>query len=578
MNNLSQFNRKFFSSDKHISYIGTGSLGGKAQGLASINKFLISEFKIENFPQIEVNIPTFTVIRTNVFESFMKNNNLYDIAFSDSADDRIAHAFQKADLPFGILGDLRALVNEVHTPLAVRSSSKLEDAMYEPFAGIYATKMTPNNQHDADTRFRKLVEAIKFVYASTYFKSAKDYMKATKHKIQDERMAVIIQEVIGLRHADRYYPELSGVARSYNFYPMGRAKPDNGVVDLALGLGKTIVDGGVSWTYSPAFPKVNPPFGSVGEMLKQTQNEFWAVNMGKSPDYDPSKETEYMVNENLTIAESDGTLKHVASTVDSHSGRIVMGVGADGSRVLTFAPLLLLNEIPLNNFIKALLKFCEEKLDAPVEIEFAMTFSNPKDAESKNRFGFLQVRPMVVSTDEVQIETEELTGQNILAASENVLGNGIINSIQNIVYVKPDVFEAGNTPHIATELETINKKLVINNDQYLLIGFGRWGSSDPWLGIPVNWGQISGAKTIVEATLENMNVELSQGSHFFHNLTSFSVCYFSIPFSGKYKIDWEWLEKQEPEDETQFVKHLKLSKPLFIKVDGRNGRGMISKS
>lgn len=565
-----KFDRNFWDSNNRLSYIGTGSFGGKAQSLVFINDILNSELNASDFPQIEVSIPTMVVLRTDVFDAFMKQNQLHKIIFANLPDERIAHEFQKADLPFEILGDLRMLISQVHSPLAVRSSSMLEDAMFEPFAGIYETKMTPNNQPDSDTRFHKLVEAIKFVYASTFFKSARDYIKATEHSIEDEKMAVIIQEVVGQRHDKRFYPELSGVARSYNFYPMGRVKPEEGVVNLALGLGKTIVDGGISWTYSPAYPKINPTYSSVGELLKKTQINFWTVNMGKPPAYDPITETEYMLEENLTEAEKDGTLPNIASTYNAASDRMSIGIGAMGPRVLTFAPILILNKIPLNDLIKNLLKLCEEAVGTPVEIEFAMTF-NPF------RFGFLQVRPMVVSTDKIEIKKEELTGENVLVASENVLGNGINNNLTDVVYVKPESFEAKYTQRIANDLENINQKLITNGCHYLLIGFGRWGSSDPWLGIPVNWGQVSGVKVIVEATLDNMNVDLSQGSHFFHNLTSFKVSYFSVPFSGKYKIDWEWLDKQGIIEETQFVRHARLFSPLQIKVDGRSGCGVINK-
>ena len=575
----SQFDRKFFSSDNRVSYIGTGSIGGKAQSLVLIDKILNSkEFDKESFTQIDVNVPTLTVLCTDIFDKFMQSNDLYDTAYSDLSDDRISHAFQQAALPFEILGDLRALISEVHVPLAVRSSSMLEDAMFEPFAGIYGTKMTPNNQPDTDTRFNKLIEAIKYVYSSTYFKAAKDYINATKHTIKEEKMAVIIQEVVGVRNMDRFYPELSGVARSYNFYPMGRAKPDEGVVNLALGLGKTIVDGGISWAYSPEYPKVNPPFGSVGEMLKNTQLDFWAVNMGEPPSYNPIMETEYMVQKDLTIAETDGSLRHLASTVDSNSGRLTIGIGAKGPRVMTFAPLLVFDSIPLNNLIIHLLDLCEKALDAPVEIEFAMTFSKTKDGTDIHRFGFLQSRPMVVSTEKIDVRSEDFESENVLVASENVLGNGITDSIKDIVFVKPEKFNPKDTQTIAMELEIINKKLVTDNRSYLLIGYGRWGSSDPWLGIPVNWGQVSGARAIVEAMLENMNVDLSQGSHFFHNLTSFNVCYYSIPYYGKFKIDWDWLSKQSVEQETNFVKHVKLASPLIIKADGRNSKGLIYKT
>lgn len=575
LKNLSRFNRDFFNKEKRLTYIGTGSLGGKGLGLARINNELIEHLKAEQFPYIEVSVPSLCMLRTGIFDAFMKQNKLYDIAFSGLPDDRIAHAFQKAELPFEILGDLRALISQVTTPLAVRSSSMLEDALHEPFAGIYGTKMTPNNQHDISIRFNKLVEAIKFVYASTFFKEAKDYIKATKHKSEDEKMAVIIQEIVGAKHGDRFYPQLSGVGRSHNYYAFGNAKAEDGIVNLALGLGKTIVDGGTSWAYSPAFPRSEPPFGSVNDMLKNTQTDFWSVNMGPAPAYDPVKETEYLVKNDLLVAEGDKVLRHVASTVDMQSGRVILGVGKPGPRLLNFAPLLRFDEIKLNDLIKELLSISEKSLNAPVEIEFAMNFS---DTGEPHRFGFLQVRPMVVSTDLVEVSEEELTGEQVLASSNMVLGNKFENTVTDIVYVKKDSFNSTTTLKISEHLEKINSKLIAEGKQYLLMGFGRWGTSDQAAGVPVNWGQISGARVIVEAAIENMNFEMSQGSHFFHNVTGFSVLYFSVPFKGKYAIDWDWLDKKESIEETEFVRHIRLEKPLEIKVDGRTGLGVIIKS
>lgn len=568
--NLVRFDRNFFDPEKRLTYIGGGSPGGKAQGLIFINDTLNHKFDDAAFPKIPVNIPRFTVLRTDVFDAFMEKNDLTDITGSDAADDRIAHAFQKADFPVQYIGDLRALVAGLNTPVAVRSSSMLEDALHEPFAGIYATKMIPNNQPDIDTRFRKLIEAIKFVYASTFFKAAKDYRRATGHGPGDEKMAVIVQEVVGQRHQDRYYPEVSGVARSYNFYPLGKTRPEEGVVSLALGLGKTIVDGGRCWTYSPSRPKANPPYGSAAEWLKQTQTRFWAVNMGKPPAYDPIKETEYLLEASLTDAERDNTLKLIASTYDGQSERITPGVAAKGPRILTFAPVLILNELPLNQLIQSLFSACQQAVGTAIEIEFALTLKPV-------RFGFLQVRPMVVSDEKVTVAENEMTGENVLLASEQVLGNGTVETIQDVVYVRPEQFEAKFTPKIATEIESINRTLVEAGRPYLLIGFGRWGSSDPWLGTPVQWGQISGAKVIVEATLPNMDIEMSQGAHFFHNISSFRVSYFSVKHSGKYPIDWAWLDAQTSVTETDFVRHVKLSAPLAVKVDGRTGKGVIRK-
>ena len=575
--NLVPFNRNFFNSGNKFTTIGSGALGGKAKSLAFIHNHLGNSDKLKEFSQFEISIPNLTVIRTDIFDSFLKRNNLFDIAYSDEADDRIAYAFQKADLPIEIIGDLRGLISQVHTPLAVRSSSMLEDALYKPFAGIYETKMIPNNQHDTDTRFQKLVEAIKLVYASTFFRAAKDYIRATDNDPKEEKMAVIIQEIVGQKHAESFYPELSGVARSYNFYSSGRAKPKDGIVNLALGLGKTIVDGSLSWSYSPTYPKINPPFGSINEFLKNTQIDFWAVNMGKPSEFDPIRETEYLVQASIQQAEKDETLLNLVSTFDPGSDRITIGMDIHGPRILTFAPLLNWEILPLNKLLKELISLSEEALETPVEIEFAMTFANDKKSQSKHRLGFLQVRPMVVSTEEVDISTEDLNGPDVLIASRKVLGNGILQDIQDVVFVKPRLFNAANTRLIASEIAAFNRKLISDKKPYLLIGFGRWGSSDSWLGIPVNWGQISGVKVIIEATLPNMNIDLSQGSHFFHNLTSFKVSYFSVPFTSDLKIDWNWLNKQKIEGESEYVCHTKLVQPLQIKVDGKSGRGIILK-
>ncbi|MBM4169357.1 MAG: hypothetical protein FJ215_09400 [Ignavibacteria bacterium] len=565
---MRQFDREFADPEHRFKFVGSGALGGKAQGLAFIQNTLSSAFPSDRFPQIEVSIPSLAVLRTDVFDAFIERNKLLEVAMSDASDSFIAYRFQQAELPAEILGDLRAIVERVRTPLAVRSSSVLEDALYEPFAGVYATKMIPNNQHSADERFRKLAEAIKFVYASTYFKTAKEYVDATRNTIEEEKMGVIIQEVVGGRFNDRFYPPISGVARSFSYYRSGRSRPEEGMASLALGLGKTIVNGEPCWTYSLAHPRVPPPAASPAELVEQTQSTFWAVNMGKPPAYDPIAETEYLVNASLTEAEQDGTLRYAASTYDAHSDRISLGLGTQGPRVLTFDPLLVINEVPVNDLIKFLLALCEQATGSPVEIEFAMTFD-------PHRLGFLQVRPMVVATEYVQISPGEMQGGRVLVASETVQGNGVYDSIRDIVFVKPDAFQAKHSVRIAEELESVNRNIVTEGNTFVLIGFGRWGSQDPWLGVPVRWGQIAGARVIVEATLPAMVVELSQGSHFFHNLMSFRVSYFSVPHTGEFQIDWPWLDRQEIRQETQFIKHVRARKPLIVKVDGRTGRGVI---
>jgi len=570
------FERRPLDSQEPITRIGGGSLGGKARGLVLAHDLLAAEFDASD-ETLMIGVPHLTVLATDVFDAFMERNDLDSIAFSDAPDDRIAHAFQRADLPVEVVGDLRALASTARTPLAVRSSSLLEDALFRPFAGVYETKMTPCNQPDPAQRYQRLLEAIKFVYASTYLSTAQDYIRAAGEDPRREKMAVILQQIVGTRHGDRFYPDLSGVCRSYNYYPVGRGRPEEGVVQLALGLGKSIVDGGLSWSYCPARPRSPPPFGSVGDLLKNTQTRFWAVNLGPAPEYDPIVETEYLVHSDLAAAEYDATLGFVASTYDARSDRLYPGVGRSGPRALNFAPLLEQNRFGFNQVVPRLLAACERALLAAVEIEFALTLPHPAGPD-RARFGFLQVRPMVVSQTQVEVSEEELNGSDVLVASISGMGNGTDESIADVVYVRPETFDARHTPAIARALQESNVRLMGEGRPYLLIGFGRFGSSDPWLGIPVNWGQIAGARAIVEAGLPGLFVEPSQGSHFFHNLSSFEVSYLTVPVGALRGIDFEWLDRQAAVSETEFVRHVRLAAPLLLRVDGRTGRGVIRRS
>jgi hypothetical protein len=570
---IASFDRRFFTGKEKFTAIGRGDLGGKARGLALMRDILRNRLAERFHPEIEIDIPTLTVITTDFFDLFMEQNGLYDLALSNLRDDLIAGAFQKADLPAQLVGDLRALIAQVQTPLAIRSSSRLEDAMFEPFASVYATKMIPNNQMSPDSRFNKLVEAVKFIYASTFFKDAKNYIRATKSTTADEKMAVIIQEVVGVRNDQRFYPHISGVARSYNFYPLGHSKPGDGIVDLALGLGKAIVDDGIAWSYSPAYPRANPPYNTLADLLGQTQSEFWAINMGWPAEFNPIKETEYMMKFGLGDAEKDGVLRFLASTYRAQDDKIVYGIAEKGPRIIDFAPILKFDLLPLNAMLKELLKLCEDTLARKVEVEFALTLDERRGKPA--RFGFLQVRPMVVSSAQVEVSPDELTGENVLLASESALGNGVLESIRDVVYVKPESFNVHYSEAVASELEKLNNGLAPFDSPYLLIGFGRWGTSDPQAGIPVNFGQICGAKVIVESALPETSSMLSQGSHFFHNITSFRVFYFSLRAEDQYKIDWDWLNGQTVVEETDHVRHVRLSSPLKIKVDGITSRGVI---
>jgi hypothetical protein len=472
-----------------------------------------------------------------------------------------------------MLGDLRTLVDAIRGPLAVRSSSLLEDALGRPFAGVYETKMTPNNQPDPSARFQRLTEAVKFVYASTFFGTARDYLRSTDCGIEDEKMAVIVQEVVGTAHGDRFYPTVSGVARSFNFYPVGDTRREDGVVHLALGLGKTIVEGGICYTYSPARPKAPPPFASPGDRMANSQKSFWAVNVGQPPPYDPIAETEYLVQADLAAADYDDTLRHIASTYVGASDRFSPGVGSDGPRVVDFAPLLVLEEYPVNRVVQSLLDLTNRAVGRDIEIEFAMTF--PRERDAPPHVGFLQVRPMVVPEHVVALDDEELSAPDILVSSQQVMGNGVTDGVRDVVYLKPGTFATRHTRAIAAEVAQLNARLTSEQRPYLLIGFGRWGSIEPWLGVPVRWGQIAGAAAIVEVTRPDLWTDPSQGSHFFHNVSSFGVSYFFVPHESQPEIDWAWLDAQPAEAELEFVRLVRADEPFLVKVDGRSGRGAV---
>ena len=567
------FARRFLDAPDRITAIAGGSPGGKARGLLLIRDLLTERFAAGAFPEFRVDVPTLTVLQTDAFDRFMALNGLWTVARSAPDDARIAVAFLAGSIPPELAGDLRALVEQVRSPLAVRSSSLLEDALAHPFAGVYATKMIPNDEPDADSRFRRLTEAIKLVYASTFFSAARRYRDAAGCGQDDEKMAVIVQEVVGRRHGTRFYPDVSGVARSYSFYRSGGARPEDGFACLALGLGQTIVDGGLVWSYSPAAPRATPPFASPRELLNQTQTTFWAVSMGGTPRYDPAAETEFLVRPDLATAEADGTLRLVASSYDAASDRLHVGLRGRGPRAITFAPLLVLDELPLNRLIRELLAVSAAALDAPVEIEFAVTIAH--EADPPARLGFLQVRPMAVVSQPVTIEAGEMNDPRRLLVSEAVMGHGVNDRLVDIVFVRPEAFDAGHTRAIAADIAEMNRRLVDEGRPYLLIGFGRWGSSDPWLGIPVDWSSIAGARSIVETGIAGMTVEPSQGSHFFHNLSSFGVTYFTVRPGIDPPIDWSWLAAQTVVDETASVRHVRTSAPLLVKVDGRSGHGVI---
>ena len=570
---VARFDRRFFEGVETFTEIGSGAIGGKASGLRRARAVLDTRPPSLRFEGIEVSVPTLTVLGTDVFDAFVDRNDLRAFAAGEPPDHQVARRFQQAELPTEIAGDLWDLVRRVHTPLAVRSSSLLEDALEHPFAGVYGTKMTPNDALDSETRFHRLVEAIKFVWASAFFPAARAAVRAAGHDPDREKMAVIVQEVVGRRHHDRFYPDVACVARSINFYPSGSARREEGVSMLALGLGKTIVDGGRTWTYSPASPSSSPPFNSIPHLLEEAQASFWAVRMGPPPEYDPTAEVEYLERYGLAEAEADGTLAWTASTYDAERDRIVLGTGPKGARVLNFAPLLQLGDVPFNDAVKGLLDLFASRTGSPVEIELALTL--PEEHERPARLGFLQVRAMALQSETVEVSDALVGDPAAVVHAEHVLGNGIVRGIRDIAFVKREGFDASRTSEIVAEIESLNRSLVRARRPYLLIGFGRWGSTEPWLGIPVTWAAIGGARTIVEAEIAGLHAEMSQGAHFFHNLLGFGIPYFSVSAAAGGHIDWDWLESRPPATDGPRVRHVALEQPLEIRVDGRRGRGVV---
>lgn len=549
--------------------LGKGEIGGKAQGLVFFNSMIDAEYERSRMPGIEVSVPPFAVVTTEIFDEFVAQAALRNLPCETLSDHEIAKAFQEAPLPEHVVGFLESLVREVRVPLAVRSSSMLEDAIFHPLAGVYETKMLPNNEPTDEVRLRQLEQAICLVFASTRFKQARDYLRAIGKTSADEKMAVVIQELVGTTRGTYFYPHLSGVARSHNFYPTAGTRPEEGMVSLALGLGKTIVDGGVCWSYSPASPQAPPPFGSVGDLMKNSQTKFWAVHLEAPEHADAVAEAEHLVHLSLAAAERSGVLDWVASTYVPSSDRVVPSTGPDGPRILNFAPLLQLQRLPLNDVIRELLAICERAAGSNVEIEFAVAISPGSEIA---RLGFLQVRPMFVSHETVEIPDAEWGRTDLVLASRHVMGNGTIDGIRDLVYVKPDPFETRHTRQIGAELEELNIRLQKQERPYLLIGFGRWGTSDPWLGVPVPWSSIAGAKVIVESSLPQLALEPSQGAHFFHNVMSTGVGYMAVQWDEEPGINWAWLTRQSAESESDLVRHVSLSAPLTIRLDGRSGR------
>ena len=573
---VTDFSRDQFDGHAEFLRIGKGSLGGKGRGLAFINNLVSRHPTHSTFPGTRISVPRSAVICTDAFDQFMENNQLTEFALGEQADEEIIEVFTDATIPHELEEDLKAYLAIADYPLAVRSSSLLEDCHYQPFAGIFDTHFLPNNQPLLEDRLERLLVAIKLIYASVYFRNAKHYTEATGNRTEEEKMAVILQKIVGKNRGGHFYPVLSGMARSYNFYSVGHLKPEDGIAYTALGLGKTIMEGENCLFFSPANPQVLPQFSTPQDYLRNTQHEFFAVDM-KNPSVLPETGGEIgLVKLKMAEAEQHGVLNYLGSTYSPDNDRIYPGIGRKGTRIITFDPILKSKIFPLGEILQYLLKLGSGAMNVPVEVEFAAEMSS--DPARPHEFRFLQIRPMMVETSFEDVSEYEGEDQQIFCKSDQALSNGRIEGIRDIVFVRSDNFERANMIHMADHVGECNQKLKDEGLPYILVGPGRWGTSDRWLGIPTKWDQVSSARVIIEADYGDFVVEPSFGTHFFQNLITFSIAYLTINSASKYNfLDWDWLNSIKPVSETEYVRHVRLEQPLNILIDGRNGKAVVVK-
>lgn len=573
---IAEFDRERYDEFLSFARIGQGSIGGKARGLAFLDSLIKRNRLYERFEGVNISIPRTVVIGTDIFDEFMESNNLHQIALSDRSDKEILNHFIHARLPFKIHEDLYTFVSCVDNPIAIRSSSLLEDSHYQPFAGIYSTYMIPNIKTNQRLMIEKLSEAVKSVYASVFFKDSKSYMSATMNVIDEEKMGVVLQEVTGRQYGNRFYPCISGVARSINFYPIAPEKPEDGIANIAFGLGKYIVDGGNGLRFSPKYPRKILQLSNPELALAETQKNFYSLDLNPDHFHADIDDTVNLLKLSVASAEGDGTLKLVASTFDYDNQSLIDGTLYPGRRILTFAQVLNHNSFPLANILASILEIGQREMGKPVEIEFAVNLDLPKGQPKV--FSLLQIRPIVSKNEAINLKLEEIRKEEALIISDMALGNGLIKNVSDFVYIKPEAWKAAKSTLIAERIEVLNDKFLTEKRNYVLVGPGRWGSSDPWLGIPVRWPQISAARVIIESGLENYRIDPSQGTHFFQNLTSFHVGYFTInPHIRQGYYDLEYLNTQTAAYEDEYIRHVRFNAPMKVEIDGKKNIGVIYK-
>lgn len=575
---MTEFSKDTFDPQTSFARIGTGSIGGKARGLGFINA-LITNFSLrKKFEAVEIIVPSAVVIATDVFDRFLQENDLTDIAAEDLSDEQIIRRFVDArSFPNDAIEKLSDFIRIVNYPLAVRSSSLLEDSQYQPFAGVYQTYMIPNNNIDSSMRLKELLESIKLVYASTYCREARDYIKATPYHLEEEKMGVIIQRMVGSQHHERFYPDFAGVAKSYNFYPVAPQKAEDGIVQAALGLGYTVVEGRNCVRFCPKYPRHVMQFSTPQETMRTAQQEFLALDVTASFSHENHETPDVLLKHyDIGKAEEDKTLQAVGSTYSAEDDAVYDGISRPGKRVITFAPVLKQHVFPLPEIADLILEIGKWGMGTHVEIEFAVD-TNMRGNEPKE-FALLQIRPMMLSREEETTKIEIYTDSSLVCKSRHVLGNGIMDDVYDIIVVDAGKFERSKSRQTAQEVSRLNTKLQNVKRTYILIGVGRWGSLDPWLGIPVTWDQISGAAVIVESGFKDIDVTPSQGSHFFQNITSFRIGYFTVNNSDDSSfVDWDWLNAQPAFEESEYVRHLHFAKPVVTKINGPAKYGVIIK-
>jgi len=569
------FEPSALSEVDQIIRLAEGSLGGKGRGLAFLNALLVTMEFEEEFPEVNIALPSTSIIGTSEYDSFIERNKIGEWIISKS-DKEIQEIFINGTLSKELIQKLEVIVNQITYPLAVRSSGLLEDSQSQPFAGIYKTYLLPNNNPDKKIRLRQLCDAIKLVFSSVYLEGARTYIESINYKVEEEKMAVIIQEIVGCVFDDCYYPHFSGIGQSHNFYPISYLKSSDGVVSIAVGLGKTVVEGDRTFRFCPKHPKMDiiPP----SEQVKESQNFFYAVDL-KNPNFDLLKGEDITLKKVLiNQAEKHGILTHMTSVWDYENNRLMDGAIKKGTKIVTFANIIKYNYFPLAKILEKILDIGEKAMGMPVEIEFAVDLTKDDKKKLYPTFYVLQIRPLTINTDEITINSENLNKDDLVLYTEKGMGNGIIDSVYDVIFVDNATWDRTKTVRMHAEISDLNKRMRAEGRSYILIGPGRWGSRDRFLGIPVKWIDINMAKIIVETGSEDFAVDSSQGTHFFHNLVSMDVGYFSISHHSDVDfIDWDWLKLQKVIEKTDFFLHVQVDHPLVIKMDGYKGLAVIYK-